>query len=220
MSEDDWDKKGLLAKRRKEIRKLHFDLIDPIGQYISLPNTQTNFLGFHIRTQPGTFNVAQATEPGFANLRAYSGRQRVGWRTFTDAPHYSTIGIERAYPFNVFALDVCPANHENMTIQIIGDCLPNASGDPPANPDCKYWLTSVVVSASQPRTIYLNPNYYRNVRTFIIRESPLQADRNAKSLHPDAAPDSDPIIGITNIICKLTQEKYLDFPDEKGSFPN
>lgn len=217
MAEIDWDRKGLLAKRRKEIRKLHFDLEGDDGD---LPDGEKNFHGFHFRTTPHAFTIGPATEPGMANLRAYAKRQRVGWRQYSPRPEDASIGIEREYPFNVFALDICPANHNNMTVQIIGDCRPNSTGDPPENPDCRYWLTSILLNASEPKTVHLNPKYYRNIRTFIIRESKIKEEKDAKTLHPEAAIGAPPTIGVTNIVCKLTMEKYLDFPDTKGSFPN
>lgn len=217
MTEINWDERGLKAKRRKEIRKLHFDLEGYNGD---VPNDETNFHGFHIRSGPQPFTIGAATEPGLTRLRAYSKRNIVGWRQYSTMSEHASIGLERKYPFNIFALDICPANHNNMVIQIIGDCLPNETGDPPQNPDCKYWLKTVTLDADKPTTVHLNPAYYRNLRTFIVRESPILGDKAKKILHPDAEPDAPPIIGVTNIICKLTQEKYLDYPDTKGSFPN
>lgn len=203
------------ARRRRKIRKIHFDLTPSGG----LPHTDPNLLGFYFKNSPQNFNIGDPIYPGFTNLKRHSKRNNIGWTSYDPNPGHITTIIHRTHPFNVFGIDVCPANHRNMTIQIIGSCEPNSMGDPPESPDCKYWVTNVVMDADRPRSIILNPIYYRNLRAFIIRESPVQQDRDAKTLHPDAQ-NTEPLIGFTNIICKLTQEKYLDYPDKNGSYPN
>lgn len=198
------------ARRRKLIRVLHFDFIKG-SEDMDIPQ----MYGFSFRSNPNPFRVAtNPMEPGLSNLRVYSERQRIGYRT----PESSNVDlfIERAQPFSVFSLDICPASYNNMTVHIIGNCV--AGAPPDAMPDCHDHLKVVVLDADSPRTVHLDN--CSNIRSLLIRESPKKKDRDAKILHQGAVEGAPSLIGIVNIKIKLQREKYLAFPDPDGSFPS
>lgn len=191
------------TRRRKRIRVVHFDLVDPRG---STNLNLDEYLGFYFKNDPDPITIGGDTnQPGIGNLKAFSKRRRVVWSTGKNG-----IGIERVEPFTIFALDVSPSNHDNVNVQFIGSC--NSNLDPDVVNDCHY---EEVLNGSYPKRVFLHG--FVNMKSFIVRESPRKKDQDAKLLL-DGAEDIGSI-SIVNLYIKLTNEKYFILPFQ-GHFPN
>jgi len=189
------------AARRKLIRTLHWDFFEPVE------DSDVEFsvyMGFDFSPNiilARDLNSVQPPEPGFLNLLNASNRSRLAHTDTT----VNDFVMTRERPFSVFKMTLVSYNYDNMTLHIFGERSGNVVS------------SKKVVVGTTPRTVSF-PSGMVNLNTLRIRESQLQADVDAKALHAEAAPEAPAFFGIVDIQFKLTDEKYLVFPEVHGNF--